>query len=62
MRVSDKKQYLMLTIAKLFSEIEQHASEIQEHPSWYSGHKNKAKRAILTAREILLDIAKELDE
>lgn len=42
-------------------EIELHKQAKKIHPGWDSGHKNKAKRAILTARELLLEESKGLD-
>ncbi len=41
-------------------EIKTHNETKKEHPCWYSGHKNKAIRAILTARELLLEESKKL--
>lgn len=39
-------------------EIAMDKDETGNHPYWSSGHKEKAKRAIQTAREILLEIRK----
>ena len=49
----------MVNRAKLESAA--HKSAVTLSPYWYSGHKNKAKRAIQTARELLLEAGKELD-
>ena len=39
-----------------------HKAEQREHGHyWYTGHKNKAKRAITMARELLIEASKELD-
>jgi hypothetical protein len=43
------------------NEIKRHKKIKKEHPAWYSGHKNKAQRALLTARELLLEESKRLD-
>jgi preprotein translocase subunit SecA len=50
----------MLKRAK--AETEAHKQSIKEHPYWYSQHMSKAKRAITTARELLLEASKELSE
>jgi hypothetical protein len=43
-------------------EIIAHEQGKKEHPYWYSQHMSKAKRAITTARELLLEASKGLDE
>lgn len=44
-------------------ESDAHKAEQRERGCyWYTGHKNKAKRAITMARELLLEASKELDK
>jgi hypothetical protein len=52
---------IIAMIKRAKAEIEGHTVHQKEHPYWYSGHKNKAKRAITTARELLLEAEKELE-
>ena len=58
------KNYEMIIemVGRANNEILAHRKEKSQHSYWYSGHKNKAKRAIVLARELLLEAAKELDE
>ena len=52
---------IIAMIKRAKAEIEGHTVHQKEYPYWYSGHKNKAKRAIQTARELLLEAGEELD-
>lgn len=58
-----KKFDLALSLIELASrESDAHKAEQRERGCyWYTGHKNKAKRAITMARELLLEASKELD-
>lgn len=53
---------IVAMINRANTEIKAHRKEKSVHVYWYSGHKNKAKRAIITAREMLLEAAKELED
>ena len=53
---------IVLLIERAESEIKAHNEAIKKNSYWNSGHKNKAKRAILTARELLLEASKQLDK
>lgn len=52
---------IIAMIKRAKTEIDKHTTQKKEEPYWYSGHKNKAKRAITTARELLLEAEKELE-
>lgn len=51
---------IIALIVRAKAEMDSHTAKKTEHPYWYSGHKNKAKRAIVTARELLLEAEKEM--
>lgn len=52
---------VIFIIERAGAEIKKHREETLKPFFGYSGHKNKAKRALQMAREMLLEISKELD-
>ena len=53
---------IIAMVDRAIKEVEAHRQATREHCYWYSGHKGKAKRAIMTARELLQEASKALDE
>lgn len=48
-------------IDRAVDEIKLDAVAREGHKYWYTGHKNKARRAIQMARDMLLELRKEID-
>lgn len=57
-----KNYDLILTlIERAKNEMDKHTTAKAEHPNWHSGHKSKAIRAIIMARELLTEAKNELE-